>query len=210
MQSYPKMLNLFKFDPETKGRTTEFSCPEFQYLADCQWVLTEKIDGTNIRVIFDSNGEMEIRGRTDRAILAGDLVQSIYEMFDHVETSDLTFYGEGYGAGIQKGGCYRPDKSFILFDIYDNTHERFRSWDSLKSLADGLGIPYVPQIHIGSLRCGYSMVKEGLRSTFGSFMAEGLVGRPLVPLFGIHGQRIIVKIKHRDYYMKELVKPDDS
>ena len=31
MHSYHKMLNLFKFHPETKGRTTEMSCPEFEY-----------------------------------------------------------------------------------------------------------------------------------------------------------------------------------
>ncbi|NIN67528.1 MAG: hypothetical protein GTO63_23060, partial [Anaerolineae bacterium] len=62
--SYPKMLNLFKFHEPTKGRTTEFSCPEFKYLQYTDWVLTEKIDGTNVRVIFDDEGLYEIRGRT--------------------------------------------------------------------------------------------------------------------------------------------------
>ena len=207
MQSYPKMLNLFKFDQETKGRTTEFSSPIFKYLADCDWVFTEKIDGTNIRVIGNAFNELEVRGRTDRAELHGDLRTAVEDMFKNVIAPNLTFYGEGYGPGIQKGGgLYRSDKSFILFDIYDQVNERWLDPHVMIQMAADFDIPVVPHLGKGTLRRGYQEVHGGLQSTFGDFFAEGIVGRPAISLRGPYGERIIVKIKHRDYYGKELIR----
>lgn len=34
---------------------------------------------------------------------------------------------------------------------------------------------------------------------------KGLVCRPAVPIRGTRGERLIVKVKHRDYYQKELI-----
>ena len=50
---YPKIKSLFKRDEKTFKFTDEYSCPEFELLKGLRWVATEKVDGTNIRVIFD-------------------------------------------------------------------------------------------------------------------------------------------------------------
>lgn len=212
--SYPKILNLYKFHKETKGRTTEFSCPEFEYLLNTEWVFTEKVDGTNIRVIFGSDGTYEIRGRTDKAQLHPDLKRAIDKIFLPLagDFQNMTFYGEGYGPGIQKGGHYAEEKSFVLFDMFVRSPDGelggyYVPWENMCILAQNRGIPIVPYVFIASLGWAYRRVQEGMLTAYGDKkeFAEGLVGRPRVPIRGIRGERLIVKVKHRDYYGKELV-----
>ena len=49
------------------------------------------------------------------------------------------------------------------------------------------------------LSTAIDIVKNGLKSTFGDFEAEGIVARPVVPMFSRNGDRIIVKIKGKDF-----------
>ncbi len=207
MHSYSKILNLFKFHEPTKGRTVEFACPEFEYLRDCEWLFTEKVDGTNIRVIFDAEGKYEIRGRTDKAPLHSHLLAAIKEIMDKVEFTSLTIYGEGYGPGINKGGAYRAEKSFVAFDVFIHVEEDGYYLPRLEAeqLCRAQSIPFVPIKLIGKLREAYWAVQRGLESEWGKFWAEGLVGVPMIPVRGIKGERLIVKIKHRDYFEKTLV-----
>lgn len=211
MHKYPKMLNLYKFDEATKGRRAEFSCPEFEYLQHNDWIWTEKIDGTNVRVIFNEEGLFEVRGRTDKAQLHKDLVANISQLFLPLigEFTNMTFYGEGYGPGIQKGGHYAEEKSFILFDIFKHGEEGYYlPWADVDAVAAGRNIPRVPYYFTGSLILAWERVQRGLTSVLSNEdqFAEGLVGRPDAPIRGMRGERLIVKVKHRDYYGKELVK----
>ena len=112
MNTYHKIQTVFKRDPDNNYKTLlerQFSRPEFEYLADCVWVFTEKVDGTNIRVMWDGV-KVIFGGKTDNAQLHAQLVQHLRDTF----TEDLMMeafgaegnvclYGEGYGAGIQKG-----------------------------------------------------------------------------------------------------------
>jgi len=43
------------------------------------------------------------------------------------------------------------------------------------------------------------MVRNGFNSQWGNFMAEGIVARPKVELKTRKGERLITKIKHRDF-----------
>jgi hypothetical protein len=54
MKEYHKIQTVFKRDPSNNYKTLlegEFAIPEFGYLQDNEWVFTEKVDGTNIRVM---------------------------------------------------------------------------------------------------------------------------------------------------------------
>jgi hypothetical protein len=197
-----------------------WTSPELEFLADAPWIFTEKIDGTNIRVIWDGH-KPEFRGRTDKAQLPPKLLKALEEMFPE-ELFEQTFganpvilFGEGYGAGIQKGGGnYRPDNSFILFDV--KIAEWWLQRDSVVDIAHSLGIDIVPVVHEGSLRGAISVmatkpmysqtaqvIKLGKEGDL-SIVAEGLVGTPQVPLFARDGSRIIVKLKGCDLYGLEL------
>lgn len=208
MISYPKIQNLFKFDPATKGRTNEFTCEEFRYLQNNLWWCTEKVDGTNVRLIFDDTGQLEIRGRTDKARLHETLIAAIEVLVQAfpVELHGLTLYGEGYGGKIQKGKEYRPDPSFILFDVWSHDAQRFLDWPFVTEVAAACQLQHVPLVGPISLWKAYQLVQEGLPSTLKDGYAEGLVCRPTVPLYTPHGERVIVKVKHRDYFAKELLR----
>ena len=43
------------------------------------------------------------------------------------------------------------------------------------------------------------MVRKGFKSFWGDFRAEGLVVRPGADLLDRHGNRVITKIKHKDF-----------
>jgi hypothetical protein len=61
MQKYHKIQTMFKRDPERKYKTillAEWARPEFRYLEDLSWEWAEKIDGTNIRVIWHASSEV--------------------------------------------------------------------------------------------------------------------------------------------------------
>lgn len=186
-----------------------WTSPELEFLADVDWLFTEKVDGTNIRVIWDGH-KPEFRGRTDRAQLSPKLLTALTEMFPE-ELFEQTFshdsvilFGEGYGAGIQKGGGnYRSDNSFILFDVKVGDWWLQRS--DVEDIAESLGIAVVPLVHEGSLRGAISIkAYKQQKSTFGDFIAEGIVGTPKIPLFTRRGDRIIVKLKGCDLYGLEL------
>ena len=124
---YHKIKTVFSRDPETKYRTLlegEFATPEFKYLQNNDWIWTEKVDGTNIRVMFEGE-DIAFGGKTERAQIPAPLVNKLNEMFlpqiekfrEHFPDG-ICLYGEGYGAKIQKGGGnYRPDQGFVLFDV---------------------------------------------------------------------------------------------
>jgi len=44
-----------------------------------------------------------------------------------------------------------------------------------------------------------AMVKEGFNSQWGNFIAEGIVARPSCELLDRRGNRIITKLKYKDF-----------
>lgn len=139
MNEYHKIQTMFKRDMQNNGKTLlegQWTLPEFEYLAGNVWVFTEKVDGTNIRVMF-KDGAITFGGKTDSAQIPAQLVARLNERFlplaskmQEVFGCDACLYGEGYGAKIQKGGWnYRADQDFVLFDILVSNAE----YDTIKT-----------------------------------------------------------------------------
>ena len=211
MNTYHKIQTIYKRDPENNYKTLlegDFSIPEFEYLANNEWCFTEKVAGMNIRVKFD--GAIKFAGKTDTANIKGDLIQKLRDTFDSQldlfkgtflppegEPIAVCLYGEGYGAGIQKGGCYRQDKGFVLFDV------KVGNWwlqrEDVIDIALKFGIEVAPIIGFGTLEKMVEMTRVGFKSQWGDFIAEGIVARPRTELFARNGKRIITKIKHKDF-----------
>jgi ATP-dependent RNA circularization protein (DNA/RNA ligase family) len=207
MIEYPKIQTLFKRDMQSSGKTLlegQWTMPEFEYLARNIWVFTEKVDGTNIRVLF-KDGAITFGGKTDTAQIPALLAARLQERFVplagkmlEVFGCDACLYGEGYGAKIQKGsGKYRQDPDFVLFDV------RIGEWwlqrADVEDIAAKLGIDVVPIIGEGTLYDAVAAAKAGIVSRWGNFQAEGIVARPKTELNTRHGSRIITKIKCRDF-----------
>lgn len=220
MLKYPSIKNVWKRDPDNNFKTLiegGWSTPEFRYLRMAEWCATEKVDGMNIRIIFDGlnqpkmqgiSGSVVLAGRTDRAQLPGDLVSKLVDLFHpQLLAKNLdndcvtTLYGEGYGPGIQKNGeWYRSDKSFILFDV--KVGDVWLSRDNVRAVAQALEIEVVPNVLYGSLHGLIQAVRKGIPSLVAAAERpmEGLVCRPVVELQDRFGQRIITKIKTKDFY----------
>lgn len=205
MPEYPKIHSIFKRGEDHKF-TNEFSTSEFAYLADNLWEFTEKIDGTNIRVGWDGT-TVQIGGRTDKVQIPDFLSAKLWEIFSCPGVlkylsegfrDGVTLYGEGFGNRIQKAGSgYIPDGvDFCLFDV------RVGHWwlnrDAVMSIADNIGVPFAPLLGTGTLEDAINIVRGGMPSHWGC-EAEGIVARPLNGLLDRSGQRIITKIKTRDF-----------
>ena len=203
MIKYPKIESLFNRDEKShKFIEGEYRLPEFEYLAQNLWLFTEKVHGTNIRVMWDGE-KVRVGGRTDNAQIPVFLLDKLAEILPperFTQYSDpMCLYGEGYGAKIQKGGGnYIPDGvDFILFDV------RVGDWwlkqEDVCDVASKLCLMKAPTICKGTLARGVQIVKHGLKSVWGDFTAEGLVGRPTLDLQTRSGQRIITKLKDADF-----------
>lgn len=167
-------------------------------------------------------------GRSDNAQIPIDLYQHLEatfkaSKFEEAGLENLILFGEGYGPKIQGGGKYRDDHSFVLFDV------KIGDWwlkrQDVDDIASKLGIESVPVIGYGTLYDAIDIVSSGLtwdkhgalknwgyhggqsnsgrfsglKSQWGDFEAEGIVARPVVPMFDRKGQRIITKIKAVDF-----------
>jgi len=203
MKTYHKIQTVFKRDMANNGKTLlegEWTAPEFEFLADNHWVFTEKVDGTNIRVLWDGE-KVSFGGKTGRAQIPAKLVDRLRELFPGGSFSgfedDVCLYGEGYGAGIQKGGVYRQEQDFVLFDVL--VGDWWLRREGVEDVASKLGIDLVPIVGEGTLHECIDLVRRGMKSQWGDFTAEGIVARPSVELFTRRGDRIITKIKHRDF-----------
>lgn len=210
MKEYPKINTLLERD-ESFRVTDVLKRP---VLADIsRWIVTEKVDGTNIRVGFQREDAVRIDGRSDNAQIHADLVRHLYETFTPEKMASLfiegapmdtriTLFGEGYGAGIQKGGAYRPDKTFILFDVLIEADGEFWQDDAcVTDFAQRLGVQRVPILGEWSLGEIMERVRRGIPSVVaeGRVPMEGIVARTREPLFDKRGQRLILKLKTRDY-----------
>jgi ATP-dependent RNA circularization protein (DNA/RNA ligase family) len=218
MSQYHKINTVFKRDQRGHIIYGEWSTPELKYLQNLSWEFTEKIDGTNIRVMWDG-ANISFGGKTDRAEIQSGLIDTLKAKFDNQEArfadifkdaTEVCLYGEGFGNKIQKVGyLYDPDgNDFALFDV------RVGKWwlerQAVEQIADRLGIICVPFLGHGTLNQAISYVKQERMSNFGKAPMEGIVARPDVQLFARTGERIIAKIKHKDFSVAGHAHPGDT
>lgn len=208
MSEYHKIDTVFERDMNGSRKLLEgvYRDKAVEYLSGTQWDFTEKIDGTNIRVVWDGH-KVSFLGRTDKAQIPNHLMAKLQSVFGGQESEQIfeqlfqdkqvILFGEGYGIKIQNGGLYRPDVSFILFDIDVDGLMLERS--NVEQIAQAFGIDIVPIVLQGTIQEAVDFIKSKPQSTIGTAPMEGVVGRPKVELRDRMGQRIIVKIKVCDF-----------
>jgi ATP-dependent RNA circularization protein (DNA/RNA ligase family) len=207
---YQKINTLFKRTSKEEGsviRPGNYSQIEFTNMK--YWLVSEKIDGMNMRVIYTKDG-VEFRGRTDKAQIPGELLnvmtkifteEKMASLFDLKIADTIILYGEGYGKGIQKGGAYRDDQAFILFDIMIDG-----VWFASEKVTDYaklLGIERVPIFGLYTITEIIGVVKtkpaqESLVGKSGTII-EGIVARSDPLMLDRMGKRVCFKLKVKDY-----------
>ena len=228
MAEYQKIQTLFKRDERNIIIPDQFTYPEFEVLKDLKWECTEKIDGTNIRIELASSGNsedgiiMSFKGKTDKAVIPEHLLTKLNWLFDRehlmealnitdeTQNCNITLYGEGYGAKIQKGGNYiSNDVNFILFDV--KVGKWWLDREAIKDIANKLGINVVPLMGYMTIPEAIEYVKKGFKSTIAEnkdYDAEGLVLKTPCGLLKRDGERLITKIKTVDFRKYQLAYPN--
>lgn len=211
MTEYTKIETIFERDMEGTKKLIEgkFRNETVEYLKDNRWIGTEKIDGTNIGIVWDGH-KVSYQGRTERAQIPAHLMNKLIEMFGGTVNEELfeqkfgemqvILFGEGYGAKIQKGGGnYRNDVSFILFDVYLPEQNLWLKRDAIEDIAKTFGVDIVPIVYEGDIAGAVEFVKGKPKSTIGMADMEGIVCKPAVDMLDRMGRRLIVKIKVCDF-----------
>lgn len=218
MIEYPKIETLYDRDSDTFCvDTTQVRWPEFASIK--RWQTTEKIDGTNIRIGLHPDGTVTYAGRTDNAQLHVSLwsylqatfpADKLRGAFETAGDAEVILFGEGYGPKIQKGGeDYRANVGFRLFDVLVGPW--WLEQENIIDVASRLGVETVPLIGWLSIlpesiadlgKCfpsnGNSIVA---RDDGGNpdKTAEGIVARASPMLFTRKGERLMWKLKFRDF-----------
>lgn len=211
MKEYHKIEGIFVREDERPHKMLwgQYRNPVWKDLEKVEWVFTEKVDGTNIRVHWDGH-RVSFGGRTEAASIPAHLFNELALMFDGTANEqvfeqkfggqEVTLYGEGFGKKIQKDGeKYRQEKpSFVLFDV--NISGNWQERESIEDVAKAFDIDVVPVAFRGTLDEGIAFAKAGFNSIVAEVErpAEGLVGVPACNVLTRTGQRVIVKLKTHD------------
>jgi len=209
MNEYHKIETLFERDMDGTKKLIEgkFRNECVEYLKDNEWMFTEKVDGTNVRVHWDGH-KVSFGGRTDNAQMPMPLMERLQFLFGGNTNEELfeqkfganpvTFYGEGYGGKIQSGSLYKETQDFILFDV--KVGETWLQRENIEALAETFALDVVPVMLRGTIQDAIEYVKTRPDSPIGKGkLSEGLIGVPLARLTDFRGNRIIVKIKECDF-----------
>lgn len=227
MHPYGKTENLYARDPKTRHVIPSvLRVPEVGLVDPAAWLFTEKLDGTNVRLIVRPSiphdpFHVELRGRSDAATLPKGLtvevnqhaLEAVYMALELPLDVVLTLYGEAYGAGIQKGGVYSDTKRVRFFDLHtsrkvegDRADERsswWRPWSELIYVTRIMDLNTVPIIGLG-LNDAIELVRNGFHTTVTEEggtggLAEGVVARTDPYLFTSRGDRVVFKLKTADF-----------
>jgi hypothetical protein len=226
MKTYPKIETLYNRGDDFK---VDFSLrrPEFGLIN--KWMVQEKVDGTNIRVNYSLDRQPVMHfgnaqpafvfgGRTDNALLPAPLLARLNEIFDDEQAAEcrarcveygvreITFFGEGFGPGIQNGSLYGPSVDFICFDILVDDRTWLQPADVIEVCAEQeiLRVPILGWHTTSEIE---EMVRKGVRSQIAPNAipaCEGIIARPIQNLFDQRGNRVMFKLKTTDFPLTEI------
>jgi len=164
---------------------------------------------------FDKGRIVDINGRTENAQMPTFLTNQLQRTFTiekfQIAFPDLkpgitvTLYAEGYGPKIQKGGGnYRNDVSCRIFDV------KIDKWwlepDNIESVAEKMGVKTVPSLNDVTIEQAVQLIKSNPFSQVAlqdggnpDTRMEGIVARTVPLLLRRNGERLMWKLKRRDF-----------
>lgn len=169
-------------------------------------------EGNKVRYYTPELGEDEIIGYNSIDTPSSKGFYSV-----ELEEVPIYIYGEYFGTGIQKCGSryIQNGNGFRVFDI--KQHGWWLPKENRDAMCKGLGLEQVPFLGVMTLRDIEDMVRAGFTTKFEdaadpTMIEEGIVARPIIPLYNGNGSstRVIVKVKHCDYVEYDAVRKQFS
>lgn len=179
--------------------------PIVGYLSNNLWHYKRKLDGENMRVQWD--GEQALwNGKSDKFVCGAQLteymnVTFLEEIFEERFGRDkkVILFGEHMGEGVQGNELGLKGHHFVLYDV--NINSIWLKPKDIVEVAVYFGIKtcydygHSPEMSEMNLCAIIKQVADGVFSGW-----EGVVATPVVECRGQKGERVICKIKNRDYY----------
>lgn len=192
---YQKIQTLFMRDENSIIMPDSLTLPEFEYLKDCKWEATEKIDGTNVHIdvdfwlercdetSYERTVKWDICGRTERANLPKHLVDHINNVLGEGNGLINAFYEPlmkaldnyekvfrvsiyGEGYGVKIQKGGNYIKDGVGFIVFDvRVGNYWLKREAIEEIAQKLGFPVVPLIGMMTLTEAIEYVKKGFKST---------------------------------------------
>ena len=160
---------------------------------DLEYVVQEKVHGANTSFLCD--------GETVRFAKRTSMLEDGEQFYDYPEL--LERYRDRV---IQRGVCYTPDHEFYGFDIYLFTEEggRFLPVDEVNELFETYSFFYAKTLFRGTLteclkqpNAFQSKIAEWLGlPAIEDNICEGIVIRPVTPMYLRNGSRVLIKSKN--------------
>lgn len=205
--------------------TKKWSKPEFETLKDIDWQWTAKADGTNIRVYWNGD-KAEFFGHTDRSQLSEKTLKYLNSVFGTPEAESVfenlygsrsvNVYGEFCSSEMNQSYGH-PDGIFYPFDVQDAENGQWWNRDCVHEFAEKFGLKEAPLVFRGTIAEAVEYVQKASAEWNKSFEKlffqgyevccpyavnaplEGIVGRPPVELLNMKGERVICKVKCKDF-----------
>lgn len=218
LTKYGKLYTLFERDK--KFKVIDILNPKLDGITNIkEFIITEKIDGTNCGVVLTPDKQILIRKRSD--VVEDDKQHHLYfeatndVPFDKIkkyfEDSDalVIIFGEACGGNIQKvGQNYSLSPTFLVFDV--KVGNSYLDWASLEKFCDEVGLKTVPRLSNRINISKKDLNIEGMKNLLLKYPktnvkggkggdSEGVVVRSEPPLLNKFGTRMMFKIKFKDY-----------
>ena len=185
-------------------RLDAYRSPELWHLSEHTWFAWRKLDGENIRVHWD--GEQALwNGKTDNFVCDANFKKYMEETFPEElfeekfgRDKEVTLFGERVGTKVQKNELNLDHNEFVLFDVLIGNiwlDER-----QIQDVANFFNL-HTPISFGAAMRGSLDWLIE--RVANGEVKEwEGIVATPCGGFRDRAGNRIIVKIKNKDYLRK--------
>ena len=190
---------------ENDNKPEYYKTPLFWYLSTLPWVYKRKLDGSNIRIKWDSE-RVVWNGKTNNFVCNAELKEYMEKTFPEEvfeekfgRDSTVLLFGELMGPKVQGNELNLDKQDVILYDV--KIGKSWLSPENVQSVADYFWLntfnnfmpPHKPDTLINLIQ----RVKNGEFKDW-----EGIVATPLVGCMSFAGGRVICKIKNKDYLRK--------
>lgn len=223
--NYPKITSPFK-RTDNKSKTVNVGVwfdeyAEFFGENEIPFYATEKVDGTNLNIIYDGN-HVHYTGHTDKTVWNPEVEEWIKNNFNAnfeqiceqlFGENEIRLCGELIGPKIQSNFYKLEDYKFILFDIHNDTTNTWWRREKIEEIAKELNLDIVPLVmnkfsfanlstESKNSLMGWTYILQNnvkLESKINKDVEiEGFVVRPLMEILKANGERVIYKIKIKD------------
>jgi Rnl2 family RNA ligase len=127
-KKYPSIENSYR------DKFVQYMLDQYPELCDAVYIVTEKIDGSNIQLIFEPSKPVQVASR-NRVLTPGEDFFGVWDVLQDVELAALintltlfvdkthqtiNLYGELFGPGIQRRIDYGDKRRLLFFDAAIN------------------------------------------------------------------------------------------